>query len=179
MNSHNPPIIIFTGHSGSGKTTFMEKLVRLLVSWDLKVATIKHDIHEFEMDQPGKDSWRHKHAGALVSAISSPSKIGMVMDVDHDHDPNELAQFFPHVDLIIAEGYKHAPYPKLEVFRSEGNPHKKPLSGKDPDLIALISDQVHTLPVPCFRLSDVREVAEFLIQGLGLCDEGSPKARGE
>ncbi|HUU81381.1 MAG TPA: molybdopterin-guanine dinucleotide biosynthesis protein B, partial [Acidobacteriota bacterium] len=86
----NLPIVLFVGSSGSGKTTLLEKLIPELTRRGLRVGTIKHDVHGFEMDQPGKDSWRHKHAGALASIISSPHQIGEVMDVDHDHSLDEL-----------------------------------------------------------------------------------------
>ena len=164
MTSQTPLIITIAGYSGSGKTTFVEKLIPALSCRGLKVATIKHDVHGFEMDKPGKDSWRHKRAGAVASVISSASKIGLVMDADHDHDPKELAQLFPHVDIVLTEGYKNAPYPKLEIFRPKATENKRPLCQNDPDLIALISDRAFSLPVPRFGLSDATDVAEFLIQ---------------
>ena len=83
-----PPIVSIVGNSGSGKTTFLEKLIPEMIRRGFKVGTIKHDVHGFEMDKPGKDSWRHKRAGAHTTMISSPYQIGMVMDVDEDHNPN-------------------------------------------------------------------------------------------
>ncbi|MBW2556910.1 MAG: molybdopterin-guanine dinucleotide biosynthesis protein B, partial [Deltaproteobacteria bacterium] len=79
-----PPVVSVVGNSGAGKTTFLEKMIPEMVGRGLKVGTIKHDVHgRFEMDKPGKDSWRHKHAGASTTVISSPYRIGIVMDVKY------------------------------------------------------------------------------------------------
>lgn len=156
------PIISFVGHSGSGKTTFIEKLIPLLVKAGLKVAVIKHDVHGFEMDKPGKDTWRHKKAGAAATMISSPTQIGLVMDVDYDHQPHELALLFSFADVIITEGFKYGPYPKLEVFRPEATNDSVPLCLNDPQLLAIISDKEVEDKVPVFGLEDTRGVAIFL-----------------
>lgn len=161
-----PPIISFVGHSGSGKTTFIEKLLPLLVQAGVKTAIIKHDVHGFEMDKPGKDTWRHKKAGAAATMISSPNRIGLVMDADHDHQPHELAPMFGFADVIITEGFKRGPYPKLEVFRPEATGDQAPLCRKDPQLMAIISDTTVACKVPVFSLDDVRAVADFLIRYL-------------
>lgn len=159
-----PPIISFVGHSGSGKTTFIEKTIPLLVKAGVKVAIIKHDVHGFEMDKPGKDTWRHKKAGAAATMISSHNRIGLVMDADHDHQPHELAVFFSFADLIITEGFKHGSYPKLEVFRPGATGDMAPLCRNDPHLLAVISDTAISCNVPVFGLEDVRGVADFLIR---------------
>jgi len=163
-----PPIISFVGHSGSGKTTFIEKLLPLLVRAGVKTAIIKHDVHGFEMDKPGKDTWRHKKAGAAATMISSPNRIGLVMDSDHDHQPHELAPMFSFADVIITEGFKRAPYPKVEVFRPEATGDKAPLCRTDPQLLAIISDSAVACKVPVFTLDDVQAVADFLISYLKL-----------
>ena len=156
-----PPIVLIVGHSGSGKTTFLENIIPELTRRGLKVGTIKHDVHGFEMDKPGKDSWRHKQAGASITVISSPYQIGMVRDVDHDHQPDELLSFFPDVDIILIEGYKRLDKPKLEIFRPEIT--KEPFCKDDQHLLALISDSNLDLSVPRFLTNDVAGVAEFLI----------------
>ena len=86
-----PPIVSVVGYSGSGKTTFIVKLVPELTRRGIRVGTIKHDVHGFEMDREGKDSYRHKKAGARISVISSPQKVGMVRDVDRERTVAELA----------------------------------------------------------------------------------------
>ncbi len=156
-----PPIVSIVGNSGSGKTTLIEKLIPEIIKRGLRVGTIKHDVHGFNMDKPGKDSWRHKQAGASIIIISSPSKIGMVMDVDYDHKPDELLPLFPNVDIILTEGYKFENNPKLEIFRPEIT--KEPLCKDDEYLLALISDSSVNLDVPIFSTDDINGVAEFLI----------------
>ncbi len=161
-----PPIVSIVGNTGSGKTTFIEKLIPEITRRGLRVGTIKHDVHGFEMDKPGKDSWRHKQAGASTTIISSPSKIGMVMDVDYDHKPDELLPLFPNVDIILTEGYKFENNPKLEIFRPEIT--KEPLCKDDEYLLALISDSNIDLGVPRFSPKDINRVAEFLISHFNL-----------
>jgi molybdopterin-guanine dinucleotide biosynthesis protein B len=161
-----PPVVAVIGHSGSGKTTFLEKLIPELTRRGLKVGSIKHDVHGFEMDKPGKDSWRHKHAGASTTIISSPRQIGMVMDVEYDHQPDELLSLFNGMDIILTEGYKRSGIPKLEIFRAETTP--EPLCKNDEKLIALITDAQIDLNVPVFSTTAVKKAADFLIEQFNL-----------
>jgi molybdopterin-guanine dinucleotide biosynthesis protein B len=162
------PIFSFVGHSGSGKTTFIEKLIPLLVRAGVKTAIIKHDVHGFEMDKPGKDTWRHKRAGAAATIITSAEKIGLVMDADHDHQPHELAFMLKFADVIITEGFKHSTYPKIEVFRPEATGDAAPLCLGDPQLLAVISDRSVACEVPVFGLDAIQPVADFLLHRLGI-----------
>ena len=159
-----PPIVTIVGNSGSGKTTLLEKLIAELKRLGFKIGTIKHDVHGFEMDKPGKDSWRHKQAGAVTTIITSPRQIGMVKDVNHDHTPNELVAFFTETDLILCEGFKSLPLPKMEIFRPEI--HSSRLCTDDKNLLAVISDAAECgQNVPrCFGLNAVQEIATFLIE---------------
>ena len=162
MNEMNhPPIISVVGFSGAGKTTLMEKLIGEITDRGYRVGSIKHDVHGFEMDKPGKDSWRHKQAGACTTLISSPYQIGMVMDVDHDHHPDELKKFFRNVNVILTEGYKRQHRPKVEIFRSEV--HDEPLCKNDDNIVAIMSDIPVNIDVPRFKLDDVRGLVDFLI----------------
>jgi molybdopterin-guanine dinucleotide biosynthesis protein B len=160
------PVVSVVGYSGSGKTTLLEKLISELKNRGYAVGTIKHDVHGFEMDKPGKDSWRHKKAGASATIISSPFQIGMVRDVEHDHSPEELTALIPDMDIILTEGYKKENLPKLEVFRSKV--HKAPLFKGDKSLLALISDDPIDLGVPRFSLGDGPKLADFLIRHFNL-----------
>jgi len=159
-------MICVVGRSGSGKTTLMEKLIYELRGMGIRVGTIKHHKGPFEMDSPGKDSWRHKKAGSVTALISSPSGIGMVTDVDHDYTPEELVVFFPEADIILCEGYKRAEIPKIEVFRPEV--HDRPLCLEDRNLKALVSDVDVDLGVTRFPLSDIKGLAEFVCKHFGL-----------
>jgi len=157
-----PQIVSIVGSSGAGKTTLLERLIPELNKRGLRVGTVKHDVHGFEMDKPGKDSYRHKHAGAAMTILSSPIGIGLVMDTDHDFALNELLPFFSGVDIILTEGYKRENYPKIEVFRKEVHP--EPLCAGDKNLIALVSDTPLDLPIPRFLPKDIKGLADFLIQ---------------
>ena len=159
-------ILSIVGKSGAGKTALMEKLIRELKSRGLRVGTIKHDTHGFEMDAPGKDSWRHKQAGSATTIISSPHRIGLVMDVDHDHELDELDPLLSDVDIILSEGYKREDKPKVEVFRS--GVHQKPLCTDADNLIAMFSDEVIYPDIPCFAPDDVQGLADFLLNYLGI-----------
>ena len=159
--SSAPPLVTIVGKSGSGKTTLVERLIHEFMEKGLRVGSIKHHLHDFEMDSPGKDSWRHKRAGAERTVISSPYKIGLVMDVDHDHTLDELIPFFSGMDMVLAEGYKGGSRPKVEIFRPEV--HDKPICLEDPKLIAMVTDQDMELEVPRFGLDDIGGLSEFLI----------------
>lgn len=156
------PILSIVGKSDSGKTTLLEKIVSELKSRKYRVATIKHDAHSFEIDHPGKDSWRHKQAGADVTLISSPAKIAMVMDSDHDHDLAELRErFIRNVDIIITEGYKRESHPKIEVFRSAMR--RELLCDGDDNLVAVAGDPPNVPDgVPVFDLNDSSSMCDFI-----------------
>lgn len=157
-----PPIISVVGTSGSGKTTFLEKLIPEFTRRGLKVGTVKHHPHKIELDRQGKDSWRHKQAGASIALLSSPSHIGMVMDVDHDHQPDELTKLLSGVDIILIEGYKNSDTPKLEVFRPEIS--SQPILKDDKNLLAMVSDTPFDPDLPRFSTDDVEGLADFLIE---------------
>jgi molybdopterin-guanine dinucleotide biosynthesis protein B len=162
----SPPVVCIVGNSGSGKTTFIERLIPELKRRGLKVGTLKHDVHGFEMDKPGKDSWRHKQAGASTTIISSSQKIGIVMDVDHDYKPDELLTLFSDMDIVLAEGYKRTNRPKLEIFRAEIA--KEPLSKEDKSLLAIVSDTTVDLDAPRFSTKDIKGVTDFLLDYFNL-----------
>jgi molybdopterin-guanine dinucleotide biosynthesis protein MobB len=155
------PIVSIVGKSDSGKTTLLEKLVPELRARGYVVGTIKHDVHGFDIDHEGKDSWRHKRAGADTVVISSPRKVSVIADVDREETLDDLAsKYFQDVDIIITEGYKREDKPKIEVFRSQV--HDEPLCTKDDHLVALVSDSRLALGVPRFELEDVSSLADFV-----------------
>ena len=154
-----PPIISIVGKSGSGKTTLIEKIIPELKRRGHKIGTVKHAYHGFDIDQKGKDSWRHKEAGADMVIVASPGKIAMVKDADSE-SLKCLEKYFHDMDIIIVEGYKRGNQPKIEIFRSSS--HKKPLCGEDNNLIALVTDANIDLKVPKFGLEEIDSLADFI-----------------
>jgi molybdopterin-guanine dinucleotide biosynthesis protein B len=156
-------IIGLAGWSGSGKTTLVTNVIPVLVKRGLKVATVKHAHHEFDTDQPGKDSWIHRQAGASEVAIVSSRRWAIVHELGDEPEPplgEVLAKLSP-VDLVIVEGFKRHPHPKLEVYRAVVG---KPLLYPDDDCIVAIATDA-PLPqaqVPVLMLSDVESIATML-----------------
>ncbi|HYA15399.1 MAG TPA: molybdopterin-guanine dinucleotide biosynthesis protein B [Syntrophales bacterium] len=155
------PIVSIVGRSNSGKTTLIEKLIPELVRRGYRVATIKHNIHGFEIDHEGKDSWRHKKAGAKITVIASAHRVAVVEDVDRDYALSELRDhYIRDVDIILSEGYKKNTHPKIEVFRSELK-HDL-LCTKEDNLIAIVSDRPVDRGVPCLGINDIKGLANFI-----------------
>jgi len=155
------PILSIVGKSDSGKTTLIEKLVPELTRRGYRVATVKHDVHGFEIDREGKDSWRHKQAGAHTVVISSPNKVALIRDVEKDLTLDEIREkLIQDVDLILSEGYKKDVQPKIEVFRKEK--HKELLCTQKDHLVAVTSNQKFDIDVPCFDLKDMEGLADFI-----------------
>jgi len=156
-----PPVIAFVGKPDCGKTTLLEKLIPELVRRGLKIGTIKHHVHAFAMDREGKDTWRHKRAGAQVVALSSPTGLGVIRDTTGDPAVAELAaRYFYDVDLVLAEGYKHSDLPKIEVCRRAA--HEAPLVGRNDSWLALVGDMPE-VGLPCFGMEDIVPLADFLV----------------
>lgn len=156
------PIVSIVGKSDVGKTTLLEKLVPELSSRGYRIATIKHDAHSFEIDHEGKDSWRHKRSGAVATVISSPEKIALVMDSDHDHSLNELrSMLIGDADLILSEGYKREHHPKIEVHRSD---HYKELLCTNDDNLVAIAGIPDNPPegIPVYHLGDIKGLCDFI-----------------
>lgn len=155
------PIISIVGKSDSGKTTLIEKLIPELTRRGYRIGTVKHDVHGFEVDREGKDSWRHKQAGAHTVVISSPKKVALIRDVESDLTLGEIRKkLIQDVDLILSEGYKKDVEPKIEIFRKEK--HKELLCTKDNNLVAIVSDKEFKVGVPWFFLDDIKGVADFI-----------------
>ena len=169
------PVVAIVGTSGTGKTTLIEKLIPALKRKGFRVGTIKHDVHGFTIDKPGKDSWRHKEAGASMVVLSSPRQVATVKDVDHDTSLDELESYFSGVDIILAEGYKRGNRPKLEIFRPEV--HEKPVCGNDDNLLAMVTDAPGDFGVPRFLLKDAEDIAAFLISHFDLAGHAESAPR--
>jgi molybdopterin-guanine dinucleotide biosynthesis protein B len=153
------PVVSIVGSSNVGKTTFLVKLVRELKRRGHRVGTIKHYRHHFEIDQPGKDSWRHFRAGSDVAVISSPHKMALVQRLDTELELDRIVAKMESVDIVLTEGYKGANTPKIEVFRQEQSSGL--VSGAD-ELVAVVTDRRFDLSVPQYDLGDALGVADLL-----------------
>ena len=160
------PVVAIVGQSGSGKTTLLEKLLPELKRRGYRVGTIKHHPHPiFHIDSEVKDSWRHAQAGADTVVLASSAKVAVIKGVAAELTLEELrARFFYDVDIVIAEGYKTHPFPKVEIFRSAVHDH--PICTGDEHLLAIVSDSDVHLGGPCFGLEDIVPLADFLEERL-------------
>ena len=156
------PIVCFVGKSNSGKTTFIERIIPELIRAGYKVATVKHAGHGFDLDTEGKDSWRHKQAGASSVVILSKGSMAMFADVSDQMKVEEVRDRFLDgtYDLIIAEGWKNEGYPKIVIVREQIG--EIPISTEG--LLAVVSDTPVDLNVPVFDLNDVPAVAALIMK---------------
>jgi molybdopterin-guanine dinucleotide biosynthesis adapter protein len=161
-------IIGIAGYSGSGKTTLIEKVIPLLVAEGVRVSLIKHAHHEFDVDQPGKDSYRHRHAGCTEVLVSSSERWALMHELRGAPEPTlqEQLRHFAPCDLVIIEGYKKEPIPKIEVHRRAG--HTPLLHPDDPQVVAVATDEPLDTPITQLDVDDPAAVARFIIQYLGL-----------
>ncbi|MFA6921408.1 MAG: molybdopterin-guanine dinucleotide biosynthesis protein B [Gallionella sp.] len=162
--SMNMPIVIsIVGHSGSGKTTLIEKLVRELSSRGMNIATIKHAHHKVQLDTPGKDSYRYKAAGAAMSMLLTRDELQLVADAVDEREPEQLARrFMSEADLVLAEGFSHAPGAKIEVLRRACD--KAPRCAIEDGLIAIVTDMDEIYPeLPHFGLEDIAGITQFIL----------------
>jgi molybdopterin-guanine dinucleotide biosynthesis protein B len=156
-------VICIVGHSNSGKTTLIEKLLGELSRRGYRVATIKHAHHAVELDTPGKDSYRYKRAGAVKSMLLTRDALQLVADAKEEREPEQLAQrYLGDADLVLAEGFSHAPGAKIEVLRREcGKPAHCAI---EDGLIAIMTDMDEVYPqLPHFGLEDISAIAQFII----------------
>lgn len=156
------PILCFVGRSNSGKTTLIERVIPELVRAGYKVATVKHAGHGFDLDTEGKDSWRHKRAGASSVMVLSKGSVAMFADVPDQMKVEEVRdRFLDHTyDLIIAEGWKNEGYPKIVIVRDQIG--EIPVSSEG--LLAVVSDKSVDLDIPLFGLDDVVGVAALIMK---------------
>jgi len=158
-----PAIVSIVSKKNSGKTTLLERLIPALCRKGYRVGTVKHDHHGFEIDREGKDTWRHKQAGASTVVISSPRKMALIKDVAVELDLDRIVeQFFADMDLVITEGYKKGGKPQIEVFRKAA--HTEPLHSKEAPgtLVAIASDVPVDIGVPRLDIDDVAAIADFI-----------------
>ncbi len=160
------PIVSVVGKSGSGKTLFLEKLIPRLEEMGCRVGTIKHDVHGFDIDRPGKDTWRHKQAGAELVLISSPWKLALIKDVEEERELDELRdKYLEGIDIALTEGYKSGDKPKVEIYRPAE--HDGPLCSEEDDdlLTTVINEECEDCDEDeIFSGEEVTRVAELLVK---------------
>lgn len=161
-------IIGIAGYSGSGKTTLIEKLIPVLVLEGYKVSLVKHAHHEFDIDHPGKDSWRHRHAGASEVLIGSSNRWALMHELRGAPEPSleDLLKRLSPCDLVIVEGWKFHAIPKIEVHRKLAE--KPLLFREDASVIGIATDEPLASALPQFGLEDADGVAQFIVHELGL-----------
>jgi molybdopterin-guanine dinucleotide biosynthesis protein B len=167
--SHSVPLLGIAGWSGAGKTTLVEKLTRHFADQGLRVATVKHTHHKFDIDRPDSDTARHRLAGASETAIVSASRIAIVEEIESRGEPKleDVIRRLNPCDLIIVEGYKAAPIPKIEVRRA-AVAGEKLLSLHDPFVIAIAADyELDGHGKPVFALDDVDGMADLVEETCG------------
>ena len=155
------PVVLVVGQSGVGKTTFLEGLLPILKRRGLRVAYVKHHRGEFEIDEPGKDTHRLARAGADSEVISAPAKFALIRRVEKELPLGELLPLLGDVDLVLAEGYKGAAYPKIQVCRRGFSPEIFAPPGR---LLALIADFPLKVSVPHFGFADGEKLADLLLE---------------
>jgi molybdopterin-guanine dinucleotide biosynthesis protein MobB len=155
------PVYSFIAKSGTGKTTLIEKLIPELKSRGLRVAVMKHDAHEFDVDKPGKDSWRMTHAGADVTVIASATHSAVMENRPVPAD--ELLKGIRDVDVILTEGYQQGPWKKIGVHRAASGNVLPVISDR---YIAVVADGDVDVPAPHIGLDDVKSLAEFIISDM-------------
>ncbi len=156
------------GYKNAGKTGLMERLVTEITGRGFSVSTLKHAHHTFDVDQPGKDSYRHRDAGAHQVLLASRARWALMTEM-RDSDEPALADLLPRldpVDLVLVEGYKRDAHPKVEAYRAET---RHPLiAPDDPTVRAVASDAQLTLDRPVFDLNDTKTIADFILKEVGL-----------
>lgn len=170
-------VVGFFGYSGSGKTTLVEQLIPALTGRGLRVSVVKHAHHKFDIDHPGKDTWRHRQAGASEVVVASSNRLALMREYAQPveltvHDL--LAELDASVDWVLVEGFKHSNLNKIEVWRAPTDAYapRPPHYPEDPHIVAIATDAPGRLPqaAPCpvLDLNDARAVARFLVENQAL-----------
>jgi molybdopterin-guanine dinucleotide biosynthesis protein B len=158
-------LIGLAGWSGAGKTTLVAKLIPELVARGVRVSTVKHAHHNFDLDTPGKDSWVHRQAGASEVLVASDARFALIHELRGAPEPDlsELLVKLSPVDLVIVEGFKRGPHPKIEIWReANGKPFLHP---EDPTIRALATDGTPDgVPIPVVDLNDASAIADIVLK---------------
>ena len=164
------PVLGIAGWKNAGKTTMVERLVAELVSRGLRVATVKHAHHEFDIDVPGTDSHRHRMAGAQEVAIVSGRRWAIMHELRDEEEPplEAILERLSDADIVIVEGWKRGPHPKIELRRANSG-DGSPLADTDASIVAIASDcEITPGKLPVFDLNDSKSIADFVISTFDL-----------
>jgi len=165
-------VVGFAGYSGAGKTTLVERLIPVLKRLGQRVSVVKHAHHRFDIDHPGKDTWRHREAGAFEVVVASDKRLALMREFEA---PVELsvhqlvAELYTGVDWVLVEGFRHSDLPKIEVWRrpAAGEAVRPLLYADDPFVVAIATDAPASLPTPTerpvFDLDDAEAIAQWLV----------------
>lgn len=160
-----PVFSVVGSKSNVGKTTVLCNIIKELKARGYKVATIKHDVHGFNIDHPGKDTWMHAEAGSDIVAISSPKGMAIIEKLEEEYSLDEVIKKIKNVDIIITEGYKKENKPKLEVFRKEITDK---LISKDEELFGIITNEIFDKKVPQFNFGQIQELVDLMEEEFSL-----------
>lgn len=165
----------FAGWSGSGKTTLVKAVIPALTARDLKISTIKHTHHNFDIDRPGKDSYEHRAAGACEVVISGAQRWALLHENRGEPEPKieDMLKRMSPVDLVLIEGFKTYPHAKMEVYRPEVG--KPLLCADDPSIVAVATTADLDVTIPRLDLDDVESIADFVID---FCDLPAERRHG-
>lgn len=154
-----PVFSVIGSKSNVGKTKVLCDIIRVLKEKGYRVATIKHDVHGFDIDHPGKDTWLHAEAGADIVAISSSKKMAIIEKLEEEYNLDEVIGKIKNVDIIITEGYKGGDKPKLEVFRKEVTDR---LISRDEDLFGIVTNKKLDRDIPQFDFDQIKELVDLI-----------------
>lgn len=157
------PFVSLAGYSNSGKTTVMASLIQIIKQRGYRVAAVKHAHHGYAMDPPGTDSWQYAQAGAEQVIIAGPESITRHEFVQHEKTLPEILDKIENVDIILVEGFKNQPGPKIEIYRKGVSEQRIPVSGQ---LLAMVSDTTITGDIPVYSFDQLEELADLIIENI-------------
>lgn len=173
-------VVGFSGYSNSGKTTLIEQVIGRLKAAGQRVSIVKHAHHAFDIDHPGKDSWRHRQAGAFEVVVASNKRLAKIREYEVQADPtvHQLIAELSDCDWVLVEGFRHADLLKIEVWRAETD--EVAHYPNDPFIVAVATDQAQDLPtptaLPVLDLNDAQAVADFLLSSASRYEYTPPLA---
>jgi len=157
------PVVTFTGLSNSGKTTLVEGITRELTRRGYRIAVLKHTRGDFDIDREGKDSWKHRQAGAVTTVLASPRRVAVIEETVRDLTIEEIRdRFVATADILIVEGHKTSGFPEIVVIGDEHGDEEMQRAGRDAMVIAVACDRQADIPLPCHPRKDISTFADLI-----------------